>query len=115
MYDLDEKGRSESFSKNITSMVSEPKHRVAAVENAFSLLNAFTAAEPHLTLTQLAARTGFSKSTAYRMTGSLIHLGALIRSDDGMYRLGPALLRLGKIYELSFNLAGVIRPALARV
>jgi DNA-binding IclR family transcriptional regulator len=95
--------------------VTEPKHRVAAVENAVSLLNAFTVKDPRLTLTQLAKRAGFSKSTAYRMTGSLIHLGLLVRGDDGVYRLGPALLRLGKIYELSFNLAEVVRPRLARL
>jgi DNA-binding IclR family transcriptional regulator len=94
---------------------SEPKHRVAAVENAVSLLNAFSAKEPRLTLTQLAKRTGFSKSTAYRMTGSLLHLGLLVRGTDGVYRLGPALLRLGKIYELSFNLAEIVRPKLAQL
>jgi len=98
-----------------STTVTEPKHRVAAVDNAISLLNAFSASEPRLTLTQLAARTGFSKSTAYRMTGSLIHFGLLVRGEDGVYRLGPALLRLGRIYELSFNLAEIIRPVLARL
>jgi DNA-binding IclR family transcriptional regulator len=97
------------------AVASEPKHRVAAVENAISLLNAFSAKEPRLTLTQLAKRVGFSKSTTYRMTGSLIHLGLLARGEDGAYRLGSALLRLGKIYELSFNLAEIIRPKLAQL
>jgi len=94
---------------------AEPNYRVAAVENAVSLLSAFSAGRPRLTLRQLAERTGFSVSTAYRMTASLIHLGLLVRSGDGIYRLGPALMRFGKIYELSFDLAEVVRPVLVRI
>ncbi len=104
-----------SAGAEVRTKVAEPNYRVAAVENAVSLLNAFSTARPRLTLRQLAERTGFSVSTAYRMTASLIHLGLLVRSEDGIYRLGPALMRLGKIYELSFDLGEVVRPVLARV
>jgi DNA-binding IclR family transcriptional regulator len=93
----------------------ELNYRTAAVENALSLLTAFSIAHPRLTLRQIAERTGFSSSSAYRMTGSLIHLGFLVRTADGFYRLGPMLLHLGKVYEASFDLAQVVRPVMARV
>jgi DNA-binding IclR family transcriptional regulator len=107
--------RGASPGAEVRRTVPEPSYRVAAVENAVSLLNAFSDRRPRLTLRQLAERTGFSVSTAYRMTASLIHLGLLVRSEDGIYRLGPALMRLGKIYELSFDLAEVVRPVLAQI
>src|SRR5689334_16523475 len=93
----------------------ELNYRTAAVENALSLLTAFSIAQPRLTLRQIAERTGFSSSSAYRMTGSLIHLGFLVRTGDGLYRLGPMLLHLGKVYEASFDLAQIVRPVMARV
>ncbi len=93
----------------------ELNYRTSAVEHALSLLTAFSIAQPQLTLRQIAERTGFSSSSAYRMTGSLIHLGFLVRTSDGLYRLGPMLLCLGKIYEAAFDLAHVVRPVMARL
>jgi len=94
---------------------SEPNYRVAAVENAVSLLEAFSFEFPQLTLRELSERSGFSVSSVYRMTASLLRLRMLVRTNDGLYRLGPAMLRFGKIYEASFDLAQVVRPVLARV
>ena len=89
--------------------------KVEAVERALAVLNAFGADRPRMTLGELAAATGFYKSTILRLAASLERFGYLIREDNGVFRLGPTLWRLGSIYRAGFNLGGVIRPELHRL
>ncbi|MCX7372401.1 MAG: IclR family transcriptional regulator [Alphaproteobacteria bacterium] len=92
-----------------------PEQRVEAVERALSILDAFTAAEPRLALSELARRTGLYPSTLLRLAASLERCGHLARGEDGLFRLGPACLRLGMAYRDGFDLAAHIRPALSRL
>jgi DNA-binding IclR family transcriptional regulator len=88
------------------------KDKVEAVERALAVLNAFHADKPTMTLGEIASATGFYKSTILRLAGSLERLGYLIREERGVFRLGPALWRLGSIYRAGFNLGEAIRPEL---
>jgi DNA-binding IclR family transcriptional regulator len=88
---------------------------VAAVDRALALLEAFEEAGPALTLSELAHRTGQVKSTVFRIAASLERAGFLRRGDDGRYRLGPALIRLGARYQAAFELGDVVVPALANL
>src|SRR5215813_14372052 len=89
--------------------------KVEAVERALSILDAFATERPRLTLAELAAATGFYKSTILRLAGSLERFGYLIREERGAFRLGPALWRLGSIYRTGFHLGEAIRPELRRL
>jgi DNA-binding IclR family transcriptional regulator len=89
--------------------------RVEAVERALTVLNAFHAAKPAMTLGEIATATGLYKSTILRLAGSLERLGYLVRDDNGVFRLGPALWRLGSIYRAQFDLGDAIRPELRRL
>jgi DNA-binding IclR family transcriptional regulator len=89
--------------------------RVEAVERALTVLNAFHAAKPAMTLGEIATATGLYKSTILRLAGSLERLGYLARGDNGVFRLGPALWRLGSIYRAQFDLGDAIRPELRRL
>jgi DNA-binding IclR family transcriptional regulator len=89
--------------------------KVEAVERALAVLNAFAADRPTMTLGELAAATGFYKSTILRLAASLERFGYLIREDNGVFRLGPTLWRLASIYRAGFNLGGMIRPELRRL
>jgi DNA-binding IclR family transcriptional regulator len=89
--------------------------KVEAVERALTVLDAFHAEKPAMTLAELAAATGFYKSTILRLAGSLERMGYLMRGDAGAFRLGPALWRLGSIYRTGFNLGDAIRPELRRL
>jgi DNA-binding IclR family transcriptional regulator len=91
------------------------KDRVEAVERALTVLNAFHADQPAMTLGQIASATGFYKSTILRLAGSLERLGYLVRDDGGAFRLGPALWRLGSIYRAGFDLGDAVRPELRRL
>lgn len=89
--------------------------RVAAVERALKLLEAFADGTPQLSLAELAARSGFYKSTILRLARSLERFGYLTRDVDGRYRLGPTPARLGALYLDRGDRGALIRPVLRRL
>jgi DNA-binding IclR family transcriptional regulator len=89
--------------------------RVEAVERALAILEAFADGTRAMTLTELARRTGFYKSTLLRLAASLDRFGYLSRDEAGLFRLGPSLWRLGSLYAQAFDLAEHVRPVLVRL
>lgn len=89
-----------------------PSDRIAAVERALAVLNSFGTEQHAATLAQLAQRTGIHKTTLLRILATLEAQGFTRRLADGRYRLGPELLRLGSLYQESFNLIDYVRPVL---
>lgn len=88
---------------------------VSAVERALTVLTAFRRGDASLSLAALAERTGLVKSTIMRLAVSLEAFGLLMRLPDGSYRLDAECLRLGSVYQQSFNLADHVMPALERL
>lgn len=88
---------------------------VAAVERALAILDAFRSDDPSLTLHDLAGRTGFYKSTLLRLLATLERRNCVVRLDDGRYRLGPALLNWGNIYQRTLRLDDHILPILTNL
>lgn len=88
---------------------------VAAVDRALSILSAFHEQDDALSLAELARRTSLYKSTILRLIVSLERAAFLRRLEDGRYRLGPALLQLGKLYQASFRLEDHVMPVLKRL
>ncbi len=89
--------------------------KVAAVERAFAILAAFREHEPQLSLVELSRRTGLYKSTILRLASSLERCGYLRRVETGGYRIGPAPLALGRIFQAGFRLGDVVVPILRRL
>ncbi|PKU23684.1 IclR family transcriptional regulator [Telmatospirillum siberiense] len=85
---------------------------VDAVNRALSILKAFDDDCVEMTLAALAKKTGLYKSMILRMAASLETCGFLWRDDNGLFRLGPELWRLGSLYRRGFDLGRHIRPAL---
>lgn len=85
---------------------------VAAVDRALSILAAFTAEDPSLSLAELAARTGLYKSTLLRLAQSLIARRLLMKLEDGRYRLGSELLRLGALSQQHFAIGDGLLPVM---
>lgn len=92
-----------------------PQDRVESVERALTLLEAFDKGQGTMSLAELAASTGFYKSTILRLIGSLQRFGYLVRQGDGRYRLGPSLARLGALYRDESDLDALLRPVLRRL
>jgi DNA-binding IclR family transcriptional regulator len=83
-------------------------HAPSAIEKALTLLDAFDSVDA-VGVSELARRAGLSKSTAYRILGTLHRNGMVERSGDG-YRLGRRLHDLGRrVYE---NQPGLLREVL---
>ncbi|WAJ28269.1 IclR family transcriptional regulator [Antarcticirhabdus aurantiaca] len=86
---------------------------VAAVERAVSLLEAFTERDASLSLGELSRRVELDKATVLRIARSLAKSSMLVRNEDASWRLGPKLMRLGAIYQSTFQPAAIVEPLLA--
>jgi len=95
--------------------MSKGTKRVEAVERALVLLDVFKEGKTSLTLTELANRTGYYKSTVLRMMSTLEHYGYVSRSSKGAYRLGVSIFHLSLLYKRSFDVEGIIRPTLHKL
>jgi len=85
---------------------------VAAVNRALTLLTSFSAGQSHLSLAQLAEKTGFYKSTILRLAESLQAYNFLARDEAGTFRLGPAVLSLAETYRSDLHPAEIVMPVL---
>jgi DNA-binding IclR family transcriptional regulator len=71
------------------------QNNTQSVQRALSLLKVFDRATPALGITELAARVGLHKSTAYRLAATLAGEGFLRQDPDtGRYSLGESLYRV---------------------
>ena len=62
-----------------------------------TILSAFSQDHPVLGLADICRRTGLSSSTTHRLVGELTEWGALARTSDLRYHIGPMLRRLGTV------------------
>lgn len=80
------------------------------VDRALAILSAFTATEPELSSSDLAARLDLHPTTAYRLLSTLAAGGFVVRDErSGLYRLG---LRLVELAGLVLNQMDMYRHAL---
>lgn len=86
---------------------------VAAVERALSILDALT--DDKVSLAELAKRTGLYKSTVLRLLKSLEKFGYVLRSEEGLYRLGSKVLALGALYQRHYRTSEIVPPVLERL
>lgn len=78
--------------------MDEEASRVAAVERAISILEAFDASSPRLSLADLHRKTQIAKPTLLRLMQSLLDHGLLMHVDNSTYCVGAAALRLAGLH-----------------
>jgi DNA-binding IclR family transcriptional regulator len=86
-------------------MKGKKVQKVEAVERALSILESFSDGQKRLSLGELSKRTVLYRSTILRLASSLEKFGYIYRDNEGLFRLGPTLLRLGVLYKQAFSLA----------
>lgn len=91
------------------------RYRVEALAKGLRVLHSFTEQMPEGRLFDIAAATGLSASTAYRMLVTLESEGYVERTDDDRYRPGAAVLRLGFSALRSLDVVTLARPLLRRL
>ncbi|WP_396909715.1 IclR family transcriptional regulator [Mycolicibacterium sp.] len=81
------------------------RYRIQAIERAVAILNAFTAEDHELGVTELAERLGLHKSTVHRFMVNLDAAGMVERNPrTGRYRLGMRIFELGGLVKQRMNL-----------
>jgi IclR family pca regulon transcriptional regulator len=94
--------------------VPEPPEFVQSLARGLSVITAFDAERPELTLSEVAGITGLSRATARRLLFTLAELN-FVRSDGKRFTLTPHVLRLGTAYLSGLGLPAVAQPHLERL
>ena len=90
-----------------------PKNYVASVGKAFAVLQSFSSEAYELTLSEIAARAGLDRGTAFRLIQTLIELGYLQSIPQSRrFRLGVACLDLGYTVLSGGTLRALAEPLL---
>jgi DNA-binding IclR family transcriptional regulator len=89
-----------------------PERVVLGAERSLTILNAFLDGTNGYSLIDLARRTRLFKSVIIRYMISFERHGYVNKGADGIYRLGPRLFQLGKVYESTFDLSKQLSPLL---
>src|ERR1700683_496378 len=84
---------------------------VQSLDRGLSVIRAFDADHPRLTLSEVAAATGLSRAAARRFLHTLVRLGYL-RPAAARFELRPKILELGYAYLSSRTLPEVAMPHL---
>ncbi len=95
---------------------AEDRYFVPALARGLAALEAFSDDAPRLTLGELAAAVGVSKSAVFRVAHTLTQLGFLLHDPRSRtYALGPAVLRLGIGVLAARDVLEAALPALERL
>jgi len=95
-------GRSAEAGRSVTS-------------RALTILDAFDASAPRLSLSEIAERSGTPLTTTHRLLAELTGWGALQRRADGRYEIGRKLWDLGLLAPVQMELRQVAAPFLQDV
>ncbi len=95
-------GRSAEAGRSVTS-------------RALTILDAFDASAPRLSLSEIAERSGTPLTTTHRLLAELTEWGALQRRADGRYEIGRKLWDLGLLAPVQMELRQVAAPFLQDV
>jgi DNA-binding IclR family transcriptional regulator len=88
---------------------------VGSVLRAMRLLDLFDRGQPEMSLAEFARRSGYSKSTTYRLLVTLVQAGWLERSPTGAFRLTIKAFQVGSILVDSLELRQEAGPIMTRI
>ena len=86
-----------------------------SVIKAFTLLNVFTNDKKEWGVRELANKTGYNKSTTYRLLSTLVALNAIQQNENEKYILGSKLFELGNRVSLYQSLINSTRNSLIKI
>jgi DNA-binding IclR family transcriptional regulator len=88
---------------------------VGSVLRALRLLDLFDRGRPEMSLAEFARRSGYSKSTTYRLLVTLVQAGWLERSPTGAFRLTIKAFQVGSVLVDSLELRREAGPIMAKM
>jgi IclR family pca regulon transcriptional regulator len=87
---------------------------VQSLARGLSVIQAFDAEHPQMTLSEVSIRADLSRATARRSLHTLVELG-FVRGDGRQFALTPRVLRLGTAYLSGLQLPQIAQPHLERL
>src|SRR5213083_423522 len=87
------------------------RYTVDAAAKALELLSTFSFHERRLSLSELAARTGIPRATAFRLLSTL-EAARFVTKAGGEYQLGLKCFMLGNVVAADLDLREIARPHL---
>ena len=97
----------------MTEPLREP-HHVQSLERGLTVIRAFDARHPELTLSEVARICDLTRAAARRFLLTLADLG-YVRTDGRLFSLTPRVLELGYAFLSSLSLPEVAEPHLERL
>lgn len=99
----------ETFEKNDTK-------NVKSIDKALDILLCFNWDEKELTLTEIARKMGWAKSTTSRLLNTLLDRGFLSKDEDtNKYVLGSVVYYLGQVAKETIDLRRISMPILKNI
>lgn len=95
--------------------MSDNKNLNQSIIKAFILLDAFTNDKKEWGVRELANKTGYNKSTVYRLLSTLVSLNVIHQNENEKYRLGSKLFELGNRVSLYQSLITVTNQPIKNV
>ena len=86
-----------------------------SIIKAFNLLDAFTTEKKEWGVRELANKTGYNKSTTYRLLSTLVSLNAIQQNENEKYSLGSKLFELGNRVSLYQSLINATRNPIRNI
>jgi IclR family transcriptional regulator, KDG regulon repressor len=99
-----------------TSNGSSERYRIQVIDRAAQILDCFGFDHQELSVSEIGAKTALHRSTAHRILMALEYNDLIQQNpDNGKYRLGIKLFRLGHQAVSHLDLREICRPFLARI
>lgn len=98
----------------LQAMEGDPNF-MTSFARGLAVIQAFSQAKRELTISQISARTRFSRAAVRRCLYTLVKLSFAGTDDNGHYYLRPRVLSLGHSYISSMPLAAAAQPLLDHV
>ena len=96
-------------------MSIDNKNLNQSIIKAFTVLDAFTNDKKEWGVRELANKTGYNKSTTYRLLSTLVSLNVIHQNENDRYRLGSKLFELGNRVSLYQSLITVTNQPIKNV
>lgn len=103
-----------TVSQQIDQYSGDPNF-MTSLARGLAVIQAFTQRQRELTVSQLSAKTGFSRAAVRRCLYTLSKLGFAATEDSRHFHLRPRVLALGHSYISSMPLAAMAQPILENV
>ena len=88
---------------------------VNSVLKAIDILQVFSSAEPRLSLGEISRRLDLPKSTTHNLINTLAMRGFIEKTDDGVYALGSAIIKLTQSVRLNAELRDRAAPLMRQL